>query len=67
MNEETGEKDEEVGALWRKTNARGAEFFAVSVRIGGVETSVVVFPNRKKKTDAHPDLRVLRARKKARP
>jgi uncharacterized protein (DUF736 family) len=48
----------EIGALWRKTSARG-EYFTGT--INGV--AVVVFPNRKT-TDKQPDFRVLKSRPK---
>lgn len=54
-------KDEnEVGALWQKTGAKGTYF---SGTINGER--VVVFKNTSKKSDKAPDWRVLKAQTKS--
>jgi uncharacterized protein (DUF736 family) len=49
----------EIGALWRKSSARGEYFTGV---ING--DRIVVFANDKKSSDKAPDFRVLKAIKK---
>jgi len=60
MNREQ-KREEELGALWKRQSERG-EYFTGSVTLDGVKTEVVVFPNGYKRSDKHPDFRILKAR-----
>lgn len=62
-NEQQGRREEELGALWKKTNERG-EYFTGSLTVDGQKIDVVVFPNNFKKQERHPDFRILKARDK---
>ena len=50
----------EIGALWKKTSGKGTTY--LSGKIDGRQ--VVVFVNKDKKSDKHPDYRVLLSRPK---
>ena len=50
----------EIGALWKKTSGKGTAY--LSGKIDGRQ--VVVFVNKDKKSDKHPDYRVLLSRPK---
>lgn len=54
------QKDEEIGALWRKTSSRG-DYFTGTVN----GERIVVFANGNKKSDKSPDYRILKAKPKA--
>ena len=43
-----------IGSLWEKTSSKGMIFYSGNITINGVQTAIVVFPNRKSK-DTHPD------------
>lgn len=63
-NEQQGqqrEREEELGALWVKSGANG-NFMTGSIAVDGVKVDVIVFENRYKRTDNHPDYRILKAR-----
>jgi uncharacterized protein (DUF736 family) len=62
MDREQPKREEQIGALWRKTNARGEEFMTGSVTFEGVKKDIVVFLNGYKKSDKQPDFRILLAR-----
>jgi uncharacterized protein (DUF736 family) len=51
------QNQDEIGALWSKTSARGEYFTGV---INGQK--VVVFKNTRKTAEKHPDWRVLKAK-----
>jgi uncharacterized protein (DUF736 family) len=52
---------DEIGALWKKTSAKGTVF--LSGKING--QAVVIFANRDKKNDKQPDYRVLLSKRRA--
>jgi len=53
-----GERDpNEIGAFWEKTSKKGTVYLAG--KING--ENVVCFRNKDKKTDKHPDWRVLKS------
>lgn len=60
--QQQGRREEELGALWKKSNERG-EYFTGSVTVDNVKLDVVVFPNGYKREERHPDFRILKARK----
>jgi uncharacterized protein (DUF736 family) len=64
--EQQGRREEELGALWKKSNERG-EYFTGSVTVDNVKLDVVVFPNGYKREERHPDFRILKARGERRP
>lgn len=43
-----------IGSLWEKTSKTGMTFYSGNITINGVQTAIVVFPNKKSK-DTHPD------------
>lgn len=55
------EKEESIGALWKKSGAKG-DYFIGTISINGVATRIVVFPNTLKKNENEPDFRILKAR-----
>ena len=62
------EKNQEVGALWKKESKNGGQkYLAGHIVVEddmGVESKikVVVFANREKKNERYPDFRILKAR-----
>ena len=48
----------ELGALWKKTSKDGNSFYTGLIKIDGKEINVICFPNKAKKEDKHPDVRV---------
>lgn len=57
-------KEDNVGALWAKTAANGAEYFTGNVKIGDVEQKVVIFENGYKETEKHPDYIIYKSKPK---
>lgn len=57
MSERNNDREDELGALWEKEGSNG---LYMTGKING--QSVVVFKNRQKKNDKHPDWRVLKAK-----
>lgn len=55
-------REDELGALWKKSNDKG-EFFTGAMTFDGVKIDIVVFPNGYKREERHPDFRILKARK----
>ena len=55
------QKDQRLGALWSKTNAKG-QFFTGNLEINGEKIGVVVFSNDKRGNEKAPDWRILRAK-----
>ena len=43
-----------IGSLWEKTSKTGMTFYSGNITINGVQTAIVVFPNKKSK-ETHPD------------
>ena len=64
---EKNTKNEKIGALWKKSNARG-EFLSGEIEINGTKPRVVVFPNAKTHPETgqvnenYPDYSILLAR-----
>lgn len=48
----------EIGALWKRTGAKG-EYFTGTVTINGQAIELRVFKNDYKKMDKHPDFKVF--------
>ncbi len=59
-------REDELGALWKKSNDKG-EFFTGAVTLDGVKIDIVVFPNGYKREERHPDFRILKAKGERRP
>jgi uncharacterized protein (DUF736 family) len=53
-------RENELGALWMKSSARG-EYMTGKITVNGVEIKVVCFPNDNKTSDKQPDWRVLKS------
>lgn len=43
-----------IGSLWEKVSKTGMTFYSGNITINGVQTAIVVFPNKKSK-DTQPD------------
>lgn len=54
-------RDDELGALWKKQNANGT-FLTGTIEVDGKRIDIVVFDNRYKRSDNHPDYRILRSK-----
>lgn len=58
MNQQKDQRNpDEIGALWLKSGRNG-EYWTGTIN----GQKVVVFPNNRKKSDKHPDMRVLLSR-----
>ncbi len=58
-------KEDNIGALWRRENKNGDEFFSgVLDNEDGTKTKIVVFKNGYKNKDTQPDYMVLRSKDK---
>lgn len=55
------EKQEEksIGALWQKQSKNGANYFSGSIEIDEKKISIVVFKNKFKEQDKHPDWKIF--------
>jgi len=51
------DKEDEIGALWQKTSAKGDYFTGT---VNGVQ--VVIFPNQFKREDKRPDWRIFKSK-----
>jgi hypothetical protein len=47
------------GALWSRVSKNNVKFLSGTVEIGGQKFGLAIFKNDKKKSDKHPDYRVL--------
>jgi hypothetical protein len=56
--------EDELGALWEKSGAKGA-YMTGTIEIDGTKHNVVLFKNGNKKSEKSPDWRVLRSKPKA--
>lgn len=54
------EKQQELGALWVRTGAKG-EYMTGTLTIDGIAIKVVAFTNKNKKNEKEPDWRILRS------
>jgi len=67
MADQKRPSEQSVGALWRKTGARG-DYFTGTIetnggeRNGGETTKIVVFSNGHKTADKHPDFKIFLSR-----
>lgn len=52
--------EREIGALWRKGADR--PFYSGTIRIGEEKFEIVIFPNKYKEKDNHPDLRIYKSK-----
>lgn len=47
-----------IGAAWNKSGAKGSYLSGV-IELDGKKTSIMIFPNTKKKADKHPDYNIV--------
>lgn len=52
--------ENELGALWIKRGNKG-EYMTGNIVINDIATPIVCFTNQNKKSDRHPDWRILRS------
>jgi len=52
--------DREIGALWRKGGDK--PFYSGNLTIGGEKVEIVIFKNKFKEKDNHPDLRIYKSK-----
>jgi len=45
-----------LGALWVRTSKAGNKFMSGQIEIEGQKTDLIIFKNKNKKTEKHPDL-----------
>lgn len=57
-------QDEKLGALWQKSSGRG-DYFTGQITIDGVTTKIVVFANKYRTEDKHPDWLILKSKPRA--
>ena len=50
----------EIGALWRKGADR--PYYSGTIRIGEDNFEIVIFPNKYKEKENHPDLRIYKSK-----
>ncbi len=48
-----------IGALWLKQSRNGIKFLAGEITLAGVKHKIVIFKNKSKKKDSHPDYEIL--------
>jgi len=53
--------EREIGALWKRESAN-QKYLTGKLKIEGVEKNVVIFSNKHKQKDNHPDFRVYLSR-----
>ena len=56
------EKQKSIGGLWLKTGKTGNKFMSGSIEIEGKRHSFVVFKNKYKQEDKHPDYQIFQGR-----
>ena len=55
-------REQELGALWQKQGAKGVYFTgSISLDGGTTKQRIVVFANNHKKSENHPDFRILKS------
>jgi len=52
-------QEQSIGALWSKQSKNGANYLSGSVEIDGKKTQIVVFKNKFKEQDKHPDWKIF--------
>jgi len=52
--------NEELGALWSKKTKEGDDYFSGLIKLNEKALEIVVFKNKYKTADKHPDYRILR-------
>jgi len=53
--------EREIGALWKRESAT-QKYLTGKLKVDGVEKNVVIFSNKHKQKDTHPDFRVYLSR-----
>lgn len=54
-------RDEELGGIWvKEAKSDGKEYMTGDVTINGQKTSIIIFRNRYKENEKHPDFRIYR-------
>lgn len=48
-----------IGALWLNESKKGAKYMSGMVEVNGVKQKIVVFKNKYKEEDKHPDYRIF--------
>ncbi len=56
-------RDDSIGALWRKEGVKGP-YYTGLIEINGEKINIVAFPNKLKKSENSPDVRILRSKTK---
>ena len=56
------EKQKSIGGLWLKTGKTGNKFMSGSIEIEGIKHKFVVFENKYKREDKHPDYQIYPGR-----
>lgn len=51
--------NESIGALWLGESKNGTKYMSGEVEIDGVKHKIIVFKNKYKEEDRHPDYRIL--------
>lgn len=55
-------QNEEMGALWTKTSAKGDKFLSGTIRVGDTAVQIVIFKNGYKEKDNQPDWRIYKSK-----
>ena len=56
------EKQKSIGGLWSKTSKTGNKFMSGNIEIDGKKHKFVVFENKYKREDKHPDYQIYQGR-----
>ena len=57
-----GEKQKDIGGLWSYTSKAGENYMSGSIEIEGKKHKFVVFKNKYKQQNNHPDYKIFPAR-----
>lgn len=60
-------KEDSIGALWDNETKAGEQYFSGSIEIRGEKYKIVVFKNKYKEKDTHPDWRILPSQPRSNP
>lgn len=58
MNEE---REQSIGALWSSTTRNGDEYFKGQIELDGAKVSIIVFRNKRKSLEKHPDYQIFKS------
>jgi len=58
------EDNANIGALWEKVSKAGDTYFSGLVDLGNGKTQIVVFKNKYKKEERHPDYKIYISKEK---